>query len=239
MSVQIAYTALTIIMVIIILVGYYKALQKSGTTANASRNKTLYLLLAFLAWFIYLHFVSQNYFLYNFSFPPRFPLLVFIPTLLCIIFVPYINRNSPLVKALPKSWPVYYQTFRIFVEITIYYTFIAGIIPIQTTFEGYNYDILIGLTAPIIGYLAFQKKWLSEHALLIWNIVGILVLASVIVIAMTSFFAPQLWGSETPLIAKEFTILPYLLLASFLAPSALFMHSLSIVQLLNHPEKSQ
>jgi len=124
MLVQIAYTVLTVIMILIILAGYYKVLQKSNTPPSDSRRKVTYLLLGILAWLTYLYFVSQNNFLYNLSFPPRFQLFVFLPTLLCILFVPYMNRNSAWLAALPKSWPIYYQTFRILVELIIFGTYL-------------------------------------------------------------------------------------------------------------------
>jgi hypothetical protein len=47
---------------------------------------------------------------------------------------------------------------------------------------------------------------------------------------MTSIYAPELYGSEIPLLPLEAMGYPYVLIAGFLMPTAVFLHILSIIQ---------
>jgi hypothetical protein len=86
------------------------------------------------------------------------------------------------------------------------------------------------LTAPIIGYLVYEKKVLTRKSILIWNYVGLSVLASVIILFLTSIYQPEIFGSEVPLLPLEAMTYPYVLIAGFLMPTAVFLHILSIIQ---------
>ena len=140
------------------------------------------------------------------------------------------SKNSSVIKAIPNTWPVYFQSFRIIVELILLYTFYAGIIPESATFEGLNFDVLMGGAAPFVAYhLVRQNK--SKNLLYFWNFLGIGMVLFVGYIIASSIYFPQTWGSDVPLVDMKFIEMPYLLLAGFLAPLAIFMHVVSLIQL--------
>ncbi|MDP2189434.1 MAG: hypothetical protein Q8J69_12220 [Sphingobacteriaceae bacterium] len=101
----------------------------------------------------------------------------------------------------------------------------AGLSPIDLTFEGFNYDIIIGLTAPVIGSLAFSQKMLTKEIVLGWNAIGtILLLISGILVLL------EIQSNAAS--ALQFQELPYLLLLGFLMPLSLFAHALSSYRIL-------
>ena len=71
---------------------------------------------------------------------------------------------------------------------------------------------------------------LSRKAVLVWNYLGLSVLASVIFLFVTSVYFPQFYGLSE-MMPKEFATAPFVLVAGFLMPSAVFIHVLSIIQL--------
>ena len=81
-----------------------------------------------------------------------------------------------------------------------------------------------------MAFLAY-KKMTSIKTLIIWNYAGLLVIASIIFLFMSSIYNPQIFGSETILIPAEAVMYPYVLIPGFLMPSAVFIHVLSIAQL--------
>ena len=91
--------------------------------------------------------------------------------------------------------------------------------------------MIFGFTAPIIGFLVYSKKTLSRKFIIIWNYVGISVLVSVIVVFMISIYAPNIFGSKIPLLPFESMTYPFVLIAGFLMPTAVFLHVLSIIQI--------
>jgi hypothetical protein len=113
----------------------------------------------------------------------------------------------------------------------ILYTFKEGILPQTATFEGHNFDVLMGAAAPFIGYFLFRKGVKNLLLARTWNVLGILMILFVALTIATSYYQPSIWGSEVPLVADEFFSYPYLLLPAFLAPMGIFFHVVSLLQL--------
>ena len=190
------------------------------------RNKKHHLL--FLQ--IYIYAIAYSGVLNNFDFPPRFFIFLILPIFSFTGIYIYKNRNSDWLSKIPEHWLIFFQSFRILVESLFVATVAKGILNKEVTIEGYNFDMIFAYTAPIIGYLAY-KKIASRKVLIIWNYTGLLVIASIIFLFLSSIFNPQLFGSETMLLPVESVKYPYVLVAGFLMPTAVFIHVLSITQL--------
>ncbi len=127
------------------------------------------------------------------------------------------------------KWLILIQGFRIFVEILFVMSVSEGLLHAEVTIEGYNYDMIFGITAVVVG-LTYLAKRLSDKFVLLWNYLGLIVLASVIFVFMSSIYLPELYGYETTPAPLEFTKYPYILVAGYLMPLAVFIHVLSIVK---------
>lgn len=208
------------------------AFRKASLNAGLNVQKTVIGYGAIVAvWTAYTCLLSATGILQNFTMPPRIPLFLIVPALVFMIFFFTSRAFRPLIAGFPAAFAVYYQSFRIFVELLIFCTFARGIFPVEPTFEGYNFDIVMGLSAPVIGWLAFQKKSLSPKVLLAWNILGLVFLAIVVSIFLGMLANPGAWGYEAPPIGQEFGTVPFLFLPAFLMPSAVFMHLMSLVKI--------
>lgn len=221
---EIAYYALSIIVFAIVVFGYRKHLKDIGSSTKSAT--VLAIILG--SWLTYLTVLSYSEALHSFELPPRFPLLVFIPVILLSIIFWIRNKNNRDVLSIPITWTVHFQSFRIFVELILLYTFYAGIIPKSATFEGLNFDVLMGISAPFMGYFVFKfnRSRFLQYA---WNLLGILMILFVGFIIATSMYAPTIWESQTPIVSMDFVSMPYLLIAGFLAPMGIFMHIVSLL----------
>lgn len=231
---QLGYIALTVTMILIILYGYNYALTAVNTAPSKRKKRVFYVFLGILLWLTYASVLGLTGVLENFELPPRFPLLLVIPAFIFTGIFLSKNRHSAIIKAIPKSWPVYYQSFRILVESLFVLTVAEGLLHPEVTFEGYNYDILFGVTALIIGFLVFTRNMLSQKIALYWNYLGLAVIAVIIFLFTTTLYFPSFWGSTVPLAPKGFINFPYVFVPAFLMPSAVFIHVLSIIQLKNN-----
>ena len=227
-----SYILLSLVIVILILFGYYKWNQRL-LKAGENQIKPSAFVIPFLIWVIYITALSFTDILMDYSFPPRFPIFVFIPFVTLLILFYWCNKNNAAFKYLPLAWTTYFQSFRIPVEILIVYTFYQEIIPESATFEGYNFDIVMGITALIMGYLVSKNFKKFKRLFIIWNILGIGMILFVFAIIATSIYRPDLWNSEVPLVAKEFVSFPYFFLPGLLAPAGIFMHLVALLQLRN------
>lgn len=200
-------------------------LLKNGL--NPQKTIRSYLIIC-IFWLGYLMIIEQSGVLENFGFPPRIPLLIVVPILIIILVLTGSGAFQPILKQTSLHLPVFLQSFRIVVELLIYGAFLEGIFPQRATFEGLNYDILVGISAPIIGFLILRKR-IGLGGLLLWNIAAILILSLTVYSFIYSYyFTDYLLKNES----IEFVEFPYLLLASILLPVAVFLHVFSIRQII-------
>ncbi len=183
-------------------------------------------------WLIYLSVLSYTEILADFSMPPKMPMLVVLPLFILITITLFNKATSDFVTVTSVSWLIYIQSFRIIVELIIWGAHKQGVLPLSVTFEGYNYDVLVGLTAIPLAYYARREK-IAPALLLFWNIAGLLILANTVRLFITAAYFPLEIGYDSPMIDMHFTKLPYLLIAGFFMPLAVFIHALSIKQLLS------
>ncbi|MEL6560721.1 MAG: hypothetical protein AAFQ94_21185, partial [Bacteroidota bacterium] len=214
----------------IILMVYNAALKKTGVKPNTRLKKLLVPSIILSFWLLIQYLISESGFYHDLSFPPRIPLLMILPLFIFIIFFLRKNRNNQFIRSIPVYAPIAYQSFRVVIEVLFYFTFLEGILPVQVTFEGANYDVLLGASAIIMGIYA-SKKNTSKKVLISWNIIGIAIVAFAAFTFITSFYFPSIWGQESAEISQEFNQFSFLLLPLFFMPSAIFMHGLSIIQL--------
>ena len=180
-----------------------------------------------LIWLIYIIILSGSDILEDFSLPPRLPLLIVIPAILFIFAITGRDRFRDVLMQTPRHLPVYLQSYRIVVELLIYGAFLEGVFPEKATFKGLNYDILVGLSAPLIAWL-YQYRKISDKALLTWNVVSLVVLSLTVYSFISTYYFSDYVQSMNNM---DFVKLPYLLLASVLLPVAVFLHIFSLRQL--------
>jgi hypothetical protein len=162
--------------------------------------------------------------------PPRFIFLV-VPGVFFVIFYFLSSSGKKFNSSLNIKWLTLLHTIRIPVEIVLYYMFVAGFIPDLMTFEGYNYDILSGISAPILYYAVFIKGWIGEKGLLIWNFVCLALLINIVTIAILSAETPiQRLAFEQPNVGVAY--FPFVWLPAVIVPIVLYAHLASIRLLL-------
>lgn len=111
-------------------------------------------------------------------------------------------------------------------------------VPELMTFEGGNYDILSGLTAPILAYVVFGKQHVSPRWLLVWNILALGLVINIVVHAVLSAPLPfQQLAFDQPNVG--ILKLPYIWLPGFIVPVVLFSHGVAIFQLLKSTQSTR
>jgi hypothetical protein len=227
MELKLAFIGLTILTNLFLIIIGIKAINASSR--DRTKNKVI-LILGLLFWQLFIFSISSTDVLKSYDFPPLFALIFILPSFIFTGVFLYWHRNNKWIISIPEHWIIYFQSFRILVEILFVFSITEGIFNTQVTIEGYNFDMIFALTAPIIGFLVYSRKVLSRRIIVIWNYLGLSVLASVIILFLTSIYTPEMYGSELPILPLESMTYPYVLIAAFLMPTAVFLHFLSILQ---------
>lgn len=162
--------------------------------------------------------------------PPKF-ILVLIPSTLMIVFGILPNQRNYRIKNRKIKVSTFLHTVRIPVEITLYSLFLHKLIPEALTFEGRNFDILAGLSAPIIGYLYLKNK-IGVNVILTWNVICLFLVLFVLFNGILSAELPfQQFGFEQPNVAIKY--FPFVLLPALIVPLVIYTHIIDILKLLN------
>ncbi len=185
-----------------------------------------------LTWIIYIVVVSTTGMIDDFSLPPKLPVFIILPAFIFIVIVITRSATTTLLLSVPVHLLIGIQAFRIIVELIIWLAHKEGILPVETTFEGYNYDVLVGITAIPIAFYTLKNR-MSRGLLIFWNIAGLFILANTIRVFLLSAFFPHLLGLENNTIEFSFLRPPLIFIAGLFMPMAILFHGLSLKQLLS------
>lgn len=158
--------------------------------------------------------------------PPRAPLFLVALTAGTVAFA-----VSPIGTGVARSVPlaalVGVQAFRLPLELVLHRLYLDGILPVQVTYAGWNYDIVTGILAAALA-LALWRGWGGRRWVAAWNALGLALLAVVVVTAALSLPTPfqQLEPST-----EAVTTFPLVWLPSVLVMAALLGHLLVLRRL--------
>ncbi|MGE3726371.1 MAG: hypothetical protein AB7I41_12515 [Candidatus Sericytochromatia bacterium] len=181
------------------------------------------------AWLLLTAGLAQSGALNDFSSTPPRLFGIVTPALLFCLILTFHPRLQTLWQQVPTTWLLGFQTFRIGVEIFLWLLFTSTIVPVQMTFEGRNWDILTGLTAPLMVWLWHSKPQSQRPLVLFWNLAGLALLLNIVGISILSM--PTAFQVFTQAPSNTFVAsFPFVWLPSFLVPLALLGHCLSLRQ---------
>lgn len=170
---------------------------------------------------------STGFYLVTDSVPPRFMLMI-APPLLTILIVFLTRRGKTFIDGLSLNWLTWLHVVRIPVEIVLFRLFLFGYVPQLMTFEGRNFDILSGLTAPVIAWLCFRGGQVKyPKVLLVWNFLALGLLLNIVINAVLSAPFPfQQFAFDQP--NRGVLYMPFNLLPALIVPVVLFSHLAAI-----------
>jgi len=227
--IQVAFVVLTITFFGLLLKEFKIALTKSALDHQQKKKTFSRLLLGLVLWAAFVSGWSMSGRMADFSIFPFNVLPILIIPLITILIITFSKTFREILIHVPAQNLVRLQSFRFFVEILLWALFIQNQLPIQMTFEGRNFDVLSGLSAPIVAYLISRQK-LSRGGLIIWNILCLGLLLNILVTAILSMPGPMRVFINEPA-NTIVTAFPVSWLPGLLVPLAYGLHFLSLRQL--------
>ena len=161
--------------------------------------------------------------------PPRFVLAVGPPLFVIgALFATAAGRRW--MDTLDLRMLTWMHTVRVPVELTLFWLFEASLVPQLMTFEGANFDIISGVTAPIAALALFRAGRPRRGALLAWNVVCLLLVLNIVIRAILSVETPfQQFAFDQP--NQGVLLFPYVWLPSLIVPLVLLAHLTAFRQL--------
>lgn len=161
--------------------------------------------------------------------PPRLALLLLPPAALLLGLVGTAGGRRYL-DSLHLDTLTLLHVVRLPVELVLFGLFLHQAVPREMTFAGRNWDILMGLSTPVV-YCLVRRQWLGTRGLLLWNLVGLGLLLHIVVTAVLSAPSPfQRLAFEQPNVAILY--FPFNWLPSVVVPVVVLAHVAALRQLL-------
>ena len=155
--------------------------------------------------------------------PP--PMLVMIVAVFATGFAVGLSRTGADAAAeVPLAALVGLQAFRLPLELVMHRAATLGIMPVELSYSGYNFDIVTGLGAALLA-AAMQAGWRVPRSVIwAWNVWGFWCLAVIAVIAVTTSPMVRLFGDEPRHLNTWVLFFPYVWLPVVLVTVALAGH---------------
>lgn len=223
------YIVVTFVMSTLVAVGIFQYATKRGAFSS---NATKFLSVVLPFWLIFQATLAvTGFYKVTDSVPPRLVIFGIAPALLAIIALFILAKDFTL--RLPLQTLTIIHIVRIPVELVLHWLYIHGHVPQLMTYEGVNFDILSGITAPVIYWIAFRGGKINRPVLLIWNFLALGLLLNIVIRALLSFPSPlQQMAFDQP--NRAIIYFPFIWLPTVVVPLILFSHLVVLKRLLKN-----
>ena len=220
-------TGAFIVLPLLVAVGFVLAFEwagrRVGERGDVRRRRVVRVGAAVAGWLVLTAVLAASGVLRRFEMTP--PPFVILPLAVGIIgiAVPCSSLGTLLVRGLPLWALVGFQVFRLPLELVMHRAYMEGVMPVQMSYAGQNYDILSGITAGIVGlWLALGRvpRWVVAS----WNVCAFALLVNIVVVAILSTPLFRWFGDER--LNVFITYPPFVWLPAVLVTGALMGHIL-------------
>ncbi len=178
--------------------------------------------LGIASWLLFSTVLGYYGFFENFErIPPRIGMFALIQ-IIAVIYLVFFSQYAETLGKLSSENIYALQSFRIPVEFLLTFLMAEKLLPREMTWAGWNFDIVTGVTALVMSYLAYKKR-LTRNLELVWNVMGLGLVLWVVFVGVFSAPTPlRLFETEPPNFIVGY--FPFHFLPQFLVPLAIALH---------------
>jgi cytochrome bd-type quinol oxidase subunit 2 len=192
---EFGFVACALTLAAILVGGAYLAGRRLGEAQAQSRRWAVVTAVAVAGWMVVTWAVAAAGSLADFSRrPPPFVALFIVVLSLGtgLAFSPFGTR---LVRGLPLWALVGSQAFRLPLEVLMHQASLEGLMPVQMSYSGWNFDIVTGASAIPVAWILARRHTGGPLAVS-WNLLGTVLLAAILTIAVLSTPVVAVFGPD-------------------------------------------
>ena len=216
------FVALTLGLYLLFVATVYVSARRSGVEPRRATRQTLVAAALAGVWIAATGIAAARGVLHMWGPPTMAPVLI--GMLLIALGVAFSPVGGRIVAQIGIAALVGYQGFRVLVELLLHRAYVEGLMPVQMSYAGRNFDIVSGVTALLLGaWLATGRR--SRGLVLLWNVLGVVLLANIVGVALLSAPTPFRVFMNEP--ANTFiTRAPWVWLPAVMVLAAVMGHAL-------------
>jgi hypothetical protein len=219
-----AFVSIVLALCVLFVLGVYRAERALGAQAIAARRKATRAGALLGGWLALTGAVSGSGVLEHATLPPPLALF-FVASIAVAVLSARSSLGTRLIQGLPIAALVGVQAFRLPLELVLHAWKNQGLVPVQMTFEGHNFDIVTGVLAVVAGLYLQRSRAHTRRVVLAFNVVGTATLLAVMAIAVLSSPLPiRMYGADPALMLGYH--FPYGWIVPICVGGALFGHVL-------------
>jgi len=161
---------------------------RTGRSPGEARRDTLIALVATAAWLALTVALAASGRL-SFTAVPPTEGIVIVASLALGVVVGVSRLGFRIATGIPLAALVGVQAFRFPLELMLHRAYGEGLMPVQMSYSGLNFDIVSGLSAIVVAGLLVRRPT-ALGATRIWNVGGALLLLNILIIAVLSTPTP-------------------------------------------------
>jgi hypothetical protein len=183
-----SFVALAVVIAGVFVAAVYASGVRNGLSSQRARRDAMVAAFATVAWLAVTFALGASGRLSFTSRPPTAGVVIAVAVVLALA-VATSRLGFRLASGLPLAALVGAQAFRLPLELLLHRAYIDGLMPVQMSYSGLNFDILSGLSAIVVAVLLVRRPT-SLGAARIWNVGGALLLVNILTVAVLSTPTP-------------------------------------------------
>ena len=199
----------------------FTAWRRSGATESAARRTAVIVAVDSAAWMALTWAAAMSGILQRWDRTPPPFLLVIVGMVAISLILAFGRVGTRIAQYIPLWTLVAIQGFRLPLELAMHALVARGIMPIQMSYSGRNFDIVTGATAIVVATLA-KKGFGGRRLVAAWNVLGLALLVNVVSVAIASMPLLRLFGDDR--VVTFVTYPPFVWLPAVMVLAALAGH---------------
>lgn len=229
-------------LLIVTCIGALVLVHVSGRRGHAAMGKPVnlgWVVIGLAVWLLFGAGVSLSGVTTAMHKTPAPVIYVLVPMVIGSFAVTYSRLGKQLAVGLPLTALIAFQGFRFPLELLLHQAYVDGVMPVQMSFSGLNFDIVSGVSAIIIGVgYALLRRQVPYWLAWVFNLVGMGLLITIVGIAIASMPMIAAFGDDTSNLNVWVGYFPYVWLPAVFVAFALVGHLLIARKLLTEGKSS-
>jgi hypothetical protein len=216
-----AFVLIPVLLVITLVWCTVVAWQRAGATRAGARRAGIVTFFAAAAWMALTWAAADSGLLRQWQrTPPPFALLV-AGVLIASMALAFGTIGRQIAAYAPLWLLVAIQSFRLPLELCMHALYERGIMPVQMSYSGRNFDIVTGATAIVVALLVRSGHG-GRRLVAVWNVLGLALLINVVTVAILSTPRIRYFGDDQ--LTVFVTYPPFVWLPAVMVVAALAGH---------------
>ena|SRR5436190_8502526 len=217
--VTVGIPVIALLVIGLFIVGFVTA----GRRLDHASPSLLFVLFGCVAWLAVPGVLAASGVLARFEMrPPPLGLVIGVHVLLAIVLaLSPIGRRFAM--GLPLAALIGAQAFRLPLEMVMHQAAREGVMPVQMSYSGWNFDIVTGASAIFVSELLAWGR-MPRWGVVVWNAMGSLLLATIMGVAIASVPFIRAFGDAPERVNSWVAYFPFVWLATVMVPGAIFGH---------------